>query len=82
MVALDATNSSSPGLKLLRSYLNNTRMEFFKVTRFIFSVKLYIYHTSSIILEEMLSHHSLIYAEIKITEQNYISNSANFFNEN
>ena len=57
MVALDATNSSSPGLKLLRSYLNNTRMEFFKVTRFIFSVKLYIYHTSSIILEEMLSHH-------------------------
>ncbi|KYN06301.1 Death-associated protein kinase 3, partial [Cyphomyrmex costatus] len=30
MVALDATNSSSPGLKLLRSYLNNARMEFFE----------------------------------------------------
>ncbi|XP_071643956.1 death-associated protein kinase 1 isoform X5 [Temnothorax longispinosus] len=28
MVALDATNPSSPGLKLLRSYLNNARMEF------------------------------------------------------
>ncbi|XP_011883527.1 PREDICTED: death-associated protein kinase 1-like isoform X2 [Vollenhovia emeryi] len=28
MVALDATNPSSPGLKLLRSYLNNVRMEF------------------------------------------------------
>ncbi|KOC66153.1 Death-associated protein kinase 3 [Habropoda laboriosa] len=28
MVAVDATNSSSPGLKLLRSYLNNARMEF------------------------------------------------------
>ncbi|XP_076663902.1 death-associated protein kinase 1 isoform X5 [Andrena cerasifolii] len=28
MVAVDATNPSSPGLKLLRSYLNNARMEF------------------------------------------------------
>ncbi|EFN74687.1 Death-associated protein kinase 1 [Camponotus floridanus] len=28
MVALDATNPSSPGLKLLRSYLNSARMEF------------------------------------------------------
>lgn len=28
MVALDATNPSSPGVKLLRSYLNNVRMEF------------------------------------------------------
>ncbi|XP_020291158.1 death-associated protein kinase 1-like isoform X2 [Pseudomyrmex gracilis] len=28
MVALDATNPSSPGLKVLRSYLNNARMEF------------------------------------------------------
>ncbi|XP_077277615.1 death-associated protein kinase 1 isoform X4 [Temnothorax americanus] len=28
MVALDATNPSSPGLKLLRSYLNNAKMEF------------------------------------------------------
>ncbi|XP_024938957.1 LOW QUALITY PROTEIN: death-associated protein kinase 1 [Cephus cinctus] len=28
MVALDATNPSSPGLKLLRSYLNNARAEF------------------------------------------------------
>lgn len=31
MVALDATNPSSPGLKLLRSYLNNARMEFLEV---------------------------------------------------
>ncbi|KAL0112139.1 hypothetical protein PUN28_013410 [Cardiocondyla obscurior] len=28
MVALDATNPSSPGLKVLRSYLHNARMEF------------------------------------------------------
>ncbi|KAG7203548.1 hypothetical protein KM043_013598 [Ampulex compressa] len=28
MVAVDATNPSSPGLKLLRSYLNSARMEF------------------------------------------------------
>ncbi|XP_066593408.1 death-associated protein kinase 1-like [Prorops nasuta] len=28
MVALDATNPSSPGVKLLRSYLSNARMEF------------------------------------------------------
>ncbi|XP_011331017.1 death-associated protein kinase 1 isoform X3 [Ooceraea biroi] len=33
MVALDATNPSSPGLKLLRSYLNNARMEFLEVKR-------------------------------------------------
>lgn len=31
MVAVDATNPSSPGLKLLRSYLNNARMEFLEV---------------------------------------------------
>jgi len=33
MVALDATNPSSPGLKLLRSYLNSARMEFLEVKR-------------------------------------------------
>lgn len=31
MVALDATNSSSPGVKLLRSYLANARTEFLEV---------------------------------------------------
>ena len=31
MVALDATNHSSPGIKLLRSYLTNARMEFLEV---------------------------------------------------
>lgn len=31
MVALDATNPSSPGLKILRTYLNNARTEFFEV---------------------------------------------------
>ena len=32
MVALDATNPSSPGLKILRSYLNNARNEFIEVS--------------------------------------------------
>lgn len=31
MIALDATNPSSPGLKVLKSYLNNARMEFLEV---------------------------------------------------
>lgn len=31
MVALDATNPSSPGVKLLRSHLTNARMEFLEV---------------------------------------------------
>lgn len=65
MVALDATNPSSPGLKLLRSYLNNARMEFLEVKR-LYSLYRYIniYHTSYIILEEMLSssHHFCIIA--------------------
>lgn len=37
MVAVDATNPSSPGLKLLRSYLNNARMEFLEVKQQYFS---------------------------------------------
>lgn len=56
MVALDATNPSSPGLKLLRSYLNSARMEFLEVKRLHFLYRyINIYHTSYIILEEMLS---------------------------
>ena len=31
MVALDATNPSSPGLKILRTYLHNARTEFLEV---------------------------------------------------
>ena len=31
VVALDATNPSCPGLKLLRSYLNNSRTKFLEV---------------------------------------------------
>lgn len=31
MVALDATNSSNPGVKLLRSYLTNARAGFLEV---------------------------------------------------
>lgn len=32
-MALDATNPSSPGLKILRSYLNNVKTEFLEVSR-------------------------------------------------
>lgn len=43
MVAVDATNPSSPGLKLLRSYLNNARMEFLEVNYE--SNNIYIFYT-------------------------------------
>lgn len=43
MVAVDATNPSSPGLKLLRSYLNNARMEFLEVNYE--SDHIYIFYT-------------------------------------
>jgi hypothetical protein len=33
VVALDATNPSCPGLKLLRTYLNNLRIKFLEVRR-------------------------------------------------
>lgn len=53
MVALDATNPSSPGLKLLRSYLNNARMEFLEVKRLYFLYSINTYHTF-IQLEEII----------------------------
>jgi len=58
MVALDATNPSSPGLKLLRSYLNNARMEFLEVKRSLFFVRYkYLSYIPSVTLEEILSPH-------------------------
>lgn len=62
MVALDATNPSSPGLKLLRSYLNSARMEFLEVKR-LYSLYSYIniYHTSYIIRRDIIYFSLLLY---------------------
>lgn len=61
MVALDATNPSSPGLKVLRSYLNNARMEFLEVKRLYFlyrNMKIYFSYNSSVMLEEIYTFSS------------------------
>lgn len=68
MVALDATNPSSPGLKLLRSYLNNARIEFLEVKYYILCKIINLSYLIYNIRRDYLSHHSLTYKEMKIGE--------------